>query len=99
MFEQLFNELGAAGLPGLLVALVVLVGVFLARRGGIVVSGDQARIANLMIAVIASGLDPLNVQADDALVAVIGSIVSALLFEGIKLIGDKMPSKEPAVLG
>lgn len=93
MFEQLYTELAAAGLPGLLVALVVLVGVFLARRGGIVVNGNQARLANLVIAVIASGLDPLNIDAESGLVAVIGSIVSALLFEGMKLIGNKAQSK------
>lgn len=91
VFEELFAVLTAAGLPGLVVALVVLVGVFLARRGGLVVSGNQARLANLIIAVIAAGLDPANVEAENLMVAVIGSVVSALVYEFIKWIGNRIP--------
>lgn len=95
VFEQLFELMKAAGLPGLLVALVVLVGVFLARRGGLVVTGNQARLANLIIAVIAAGLDPANADAENLMVAVIGSIASALMYELFKWIGGQFPALQP----
>lgn len=91
VFEEMFAMLAEAGLPGLAVALVVLIGVFMARRGGLVVTGKQARLANLIIAVIASGLDPANAEAEGLMVAVIGAVVSALVYELLKWVGGKFP--------
>lgn len=88
MFEQLLQVAQTYGLPGLLIALVVLVGVFLAKRGGLVVTGNQARIANITLAAIIAGLDPANPEAEKAIIAAIAAIASALIYQGATYIGE-----------
>lgn len=75
------NPLTELGLPGILIALAVLVGVFLAKRSGLVVKGDHARAANLVLAAILSGLAETSSVDERAIVAAIASITSALIFE------------------
>jgi|GEM_PF-3116446 len=75
------NQLTELGLPGILIALVVLVGVFLAKRSGLVVKGDHARAANLVLAAILSGLAETGSVDERAIVAAVASITSALIFE------------------
>jgi len=79
--SELVDFAQTLGLPGVLVALVVIVGVFLAKRGGLVVNGNTARLANVILAAILSGLADTGSTDERAIVAAIASIVSALLFE------------------
>ena len=87
--QDMLDALLAAGLPGIVLALVILVAVFLLKRGGVVVNGNMARLANVVLAVILSGLDPTNPNMETSFIAAIGTVVSALLFELVKFIGVK----------
>ncbi len=89
MFDALIEALKVYGLPGLGVAALVLVGVYLARRGGLVVGGDTARLANVALAAVLSGLsgDP---QADRALLAAVSSVLAALMYELLKFLGNQL---------
>ena len=87
-FQTLVDALSAFGLPGLLAAAVILIGVFIAKRSGLVATGDQARIANLVISAILYGLNG-NPQSEGALLAVLSSLLAALLFTGIEWLYKK----------
>lgn len=77
---QLVETLKAFGTPGLFVVLIVLVGVFLARKSGLVATGNQARVANVILSAILFGLsgDP---AAQTALESVIASVLAGLAYE------------------
>lgn len=82
-FQTLVDVLSAFGLPGLLAALVILFGVFVAKGSGLVATGNQARIANIVLSAILYGLGE-NPQSEGALLAVLSSLLAALAFEGLK---------------
>ena len=90
-FQTLVDTLQAFGLPGLIAAAIILIGVFIAKRVGLVVTGNQARIANVIIsaAVYALGDNP---QSEGALLAVLSSLLAALAFEAIKYARDHFPT-------
>lgn len=90
--QTLLDTLQAFGLPGLLAALVILLGVFVAKRAGLVATGDQARIANVVLSAVLFGLGD-NPQSEGALMAVLSSLLAALAYELIKFIGAKVKSK------
>lgn len=82
-FQTLVDALSAFGLPGLLAALLILIGVFIAKRSGLVATGNQARIANLVLSAILAGLSD-NPLAEGALLAVLSSLLAALAFTGLE---------------
>lgn len=92
-FNTLIEALKAFGLPGLIAATFILAAVFLARRAGLIVNGDQARIANIVLAAILAGLsgDP---AAETALMAALSSVLAALMYELIKLAAGKLALQE-----
>ena len=77
---QLVEALKAFGLPGILGALIVLIGVFLARKSGLVATGDHARLANVILSAILFGLSG-NPAAQTALESVIASVLAGLAYE------------------
>ena len=91
-FQSLIDALQAFGLPGLGAVAVILVAVFAAKKGGLVATGDQARIANVVMSAILFGLsgDP---AAESGLNAALASVLSALAYEAIKWAGSKLPAK------
>lgn len=89
-FQNLVEVLQAFGLPGLLAAFVILLGVFLAKQSGLVATGDQARIANVVLSAILAGLSG-NPLAEGALMAVLSSLLAALAFEAIKYLRNNFP--------
>jgi 4-hydroxybenzoate polyprenyltransferase len=91
MFDGLLEALKAYGLPGLAIAAVILVGVFLARRAGLVVNGDIARVANIVLGAILAGLsnDP---EVQKALLAALSSVLAGLAYELLKWIGSHIPA-------
>lgn len=91
-FQTLVDALSTFGLPGLFAALVILIGVFVAKRAGLVATGDQARIANLVLSAIIAGLSG-NPASESALMAVLSSLLAALAFEGLKYAQSKIPNK------
>ena len=88
-FQSLIDALQAFGLPGLGAVAVILVAVFAAKKGGLVATGDQARIANVVMSAILFGLsgDP---AAESGLNAALASVLSALAFEAIKWVGKQV---------
>lgn len=102
MFGEFVGLAKEFGSTGLMLALVIFVLVYVARMNGLVVNGKWARVANIVLSSVLSGLDPLNPQAEEALVAVIASLGSALLYEFIQFASKKMeeqkktPEKIPA---
>lgn len=89
-FQALIEALKAFGLPGVGAVAVILIGVFAAKKVKLVVTGDQARIANLVLAAIVYGLsgDP---AAESALNAALAAVLSALVYELLDWLGDKLP--------
>lgn len=82
----LLETLSAIGLPGLVAAAGILFTIFVAKRAGLVVTGDQARLANILLAAITFGMSD-NPQAEAALMAVLASVLSALAHEGLEWTG------------
>ncbi len=85
---QFVEAVSAFGLPGLFTALVILVGVFAARKSGIVATGNQARVANLALGAILYGLNG-SADSEAALHSVLSSILASLAYAGIKYLSKK----------
>ena len=92
-FQTLIELLSGFGLPGVIAALVILFGVYVARKAGLVASGNQARIANVTLSAILFGLSA-NPQAEGALMAAISSMLAGLAHEGIQWITDYMQQQK-----
>ena len=86
--SQFVEALASFGLPGLFVALVILVGVYFARQVGIVATGDHARLANLILGAVLYGLNG-TADSETALHSVLASLLAALAFQGIQYLGSK----------
>ena len=71
------------GLLGLGVGLIVLVGVFLLARGGVVVTGDQKRGANVVLSILLA-FTALDFSDGAGIVAAIASVASALVYQLIR---------------
>jgi len=87
-FQTLVDALSAFGVPGLIAALIILIGVFTAKKSGLVATGDQARIANVVLSAILAGLSG-NPQAESALTAVLSSLLAALAYTGIEWLSKR----------
>ncbi len=87
---DLFRQsLAAFGWQGLLVALVILVTVYVAKKSGIVATGSHARLANIVLSAILYGLSD-NPASEKALLATFASILAGLAYEGLQYIGKKL---------
>ena len=86
--QTLVETLQAFGLPGLLAAFIILAGVFIAKRAGLVATGNQARIANIVLSAVLFGLGD-NPQSEGALMAVLPSLRAAPAFQGLEYISGK----------
>jgi VIT1/CCC1 family predicted Fe2+/Mn2+ transporter len=89
MFDPFVEALRQFGAAGISIACFILAAVFFARKAGLIVTGGQARIANLVLGAILAGLsgDP---AADTALTAVLSSLLAALMFELFKTLAEKL---------
>lgn len=88
--QTLYETLSAFGVPGIIGAAFVLIAIFAAKRGGLVVTGNHARIANVVLNAIIYGLGN-NPQSEGALLAVLSMVLSALAFTGLEWLGKKFP--------
>lgn len=95
MFDPFVEALSEFGLPGIGIACFILAAIFFARKGGLIVTGGQARLANLLLGAILAGLsgDP---AADTALTAVLSSLLAALMYELLKYLAGLV---KPALAG
>jgi len=88
-FHTLVETLQAFGLPGIIAAALVLLTIFFAKRAGLIVTGNQARIANIVLNAIIFGLGD-NPQSEGALLAVLSMVLSALAFTFLEWAGKKL---------
>lgn len=88
-FQTLVDVLSSFGIPGLIAAVVILIGVYLAKRAGLVATANQARIANVVLAAIIYGLT--NPSSEGALMAVLSSVLAGLLHQLLQQIPQLDP--------
>lgn len=86
--QLLVDALTEFGLLGVIVAAVILIGVFFAKKAGLVASPNQARIANIVLSAILYGLSD-NPQSEGALMAVLSSVLAGLAYEGLKYVSKE----------
>lgn len=86
--NQLVEALSSFGLPGLLTALVILLGVYFARKSGVIATGNHARLANIVLGAILYGLNG-NADSQTALHSVLASILAGLAYKGVEFLGTK----------
>ena len=91
-FQTLVDVLSAFGWQGMLFAALILIGVFVAKRAGLVATGDQARIANVVMSAVLFGLGD-NPLSEGALMAVLASLLAALAFTGLEWLSKKTNGK------
>ena len=84
----LVEAFASFGWTGLLVALVILVGVFAARKVGIVATGNHARLANVILGAVLYGLNGTT-DSETALHSVLAPLLAALAFQGIQYLASK----------
>ncbi len=72
------------GIEGLVVGLIVLVAVFALGSAQVVVTGNQKRLANVILSLLLGGVSLVGTTPSDALVAAIASLASAGLYELIR---------------
>jgi hypothetical protein len=85
-FQTLIETLSAFGVPGLIATALILIGVFAAKKSGLVASGDHARIANIVLSAILYGLNA-SPESSNALNAALSSILAALAFQLLERLG------------
>lgn len=86
--QTLIQTLQSFGLQGLIATAFILLVVFAAKKGGLVATGDQARIANVILAAILYGLNS-NPQSEAALQAALSSVLAALVYTFLERLGKR----------
>jgi len=86
----------ANGIEGLIVGLLVLVAVYLLGTGNVVVTGNQKRVANVVLSILLAGVSLFNPESAEVVVGAIASISSALLFEFITFVAKKQAERKAA---
>lgn len=84
------------GLEGLAVGLVVLLTVLAMSFGNVVVTGNQKRVANLVLSILIAGVSLLNPESADVVTGAIASVSSALLYEFITFLAKKNADRKAA---
>lgn len=90
--QNLVDALSGFGWQGLVIVAIILLGVFVAKKSGLVATGDHARIANVVLSAILYGLSD-NPQSEGALLAVLSSVLAGLLYTGLEWLGKQAKSK------
>jgi hypothetical protein len=85
---EYLNDL-PAGLIGLAIMIVVYLGVYLLKRTKIVVTGDHARLANVILAAFFAVSQQEMSQVEQGLIALLASIGSAGIYELGKYLQSK----------
>jgi len=86
----------ANGIEGLIVGLLVLVAVYLLGTGNVVVTGNQKRVANVVLSILLAGVSLFNPESAEVVTGAIASISSALLFEFITFVAKKQAERKAA---
>lgn len=86
----------SAGLPGLITGLIVLLAVYGLSASGITVTGDQKRLANVILSILLAGVSLFNPSSVDVLTAGIASLASALVYEFVRFLVKQQSDKKKA---
>lgn len=81
--EKILSIISSNGIEAIIAALFVLLAVYAFNRVGVIVSGEQKRLANVILSILIVGVDLLNAPIDDVFVAAFASIVSALIYNAL----------------
>lgn len=81
--ENFLELVMSNGLLGLALGLVTLIGVFLLNKGGVAVTGEHKRIANVVLSILMA-FTAVDFSDGAGLVAAIASVSSALVYSLIK---------------
>lgn len=95
--SQFLNLVLHNGPEGLGTGLLVLVIVYFMSAGNVVVTGNQKRVANIVLGILLSGVSLVNPSSPDVLVAAIATVSSALVYEGVTLIAKKQADRKAAL--
>ena len=78
-----------SGIHGLIIGFLVLVSVFALNKSGVVFTGGQKQLANVVLSLLLSGVNLLDPSFNSVIVATIASLGSALAYEGIRWLASK----------
>ena len=82
---EIFLELVKAnGLEGLFMGFVVLLAVYGLNKSGLVITGNQKRVANVALSLLLAGVSLLDPAANDVIVASIATLGSSVAYELIR---------------
>lgn len=82
---DVFLELVKAnGVEGLFIGFAVLLLVFGLNKSGVAVSGEQKRLANVVLSILLAGVSLLDPSQGEVVVAAIASLGSAVAYELIR---------------
>lgn len=87
--NEFVNLVLSNGVEGLVAGLVVLLAVYSLSFSGVVVTGDQKRVANVVLSILLAGVSIVNPESQDVIVTAIASISSALLYEIIRYFASR----------
>ena len=94
--DQFLELVKANGAEGIVIGLVVLVLVYAASTFKLTVTGNQKRLANLILSLLLGGVALSGTTEDGAIVSAIASLASAGLYELIQWAARRSLPKPPA---
>jgi len=92
--SEFINLVTSNGIEGLIVGLIVLAAVYLFSYGDLLVSGNQKRVANVVLSILLSGVSLFNPESPEVVTGAIASISSALLYEFITYLAKKRSERK-----
>lgn len=82
------------GVIGLVTGLIVLVAVYALSYGQLTVTGNQKRMANVVLSILLSGVSMLNPDEPNVVVAAIASLASALAYQFFEFLGKEAEKRK-----
>lgn len=92
--ENFLQLILSNGVEGLLTGGAVLLLVYLLTKGFVTVNGNHKRVANVVLSILLAGVNILEPQTDEVVVAALASVASALAYEFIRFLGTKKEAKK-----
>lgn len=84
---EIFLELVKAnGVEGLFIGFIVLLAVFGLNKSGVIVSGNQKRIANVILSLLLAGVSLTDPSQASAVIAALASLGSAVAYELLRYV-------------
>ena len=87
-FQALLDLFAGFGWQGLGVVGVILGAVVVAKKSGVVATGNQARAASIILAAVMQGLAD-NPESETAMLTVLSVVLAGLAHNALEWLGDK----------